>query len=123
MTKPAGKKLVVADASRGLDVAFATKALRELCEREAKASKALGAVAAQRLKQRLADFFAAKTVAELPRVSVPQSDSIEIEVELQDNVVMVFRANHNDTPATPDGLVDWHRVTRIQILHVGSRDG
>lgn len=122
-TKYSGKKLVALDASSGLEVAFATKALRDLCEREAKASKALGALAAHRLKQRLADFFAAETVAELPRVSIPQGGRLEIEVELADNVVLVFRPNHNDTPATRDGGVDWRRVTRIQIVRIGRRDG
>ena len=48
-----------------MELAFATKSLRQLCENEARAKRDLGETVAERLKRRLADLRAAECVKDL----------------------------------------------------------
>src|SRR5262245_50255130 len=95
-------------------LAFATIALRSLCEQQAKAERVLGMKVAEKLRERLADMEAADNVLELlagrPR-EVPGNPLPHYAVDLADGFRLVFAANHNDVPMLKKGRVDWKNVS------------
>ncbi|MFA6917182.1 MAG: hypothetical protein WC222_12380 [Parachlamydiales bacterium] len=106
-----------------LDLAFSDKQLRQICEAEALARRELGERVAAALKHRLADLRAATSVKDLiagnPR-ELGDSRAGDMAVDLVDGHTMIFRSNHAALPVLATNLVDWSRVTRIQIIKIGS---
>jgi hypothetical protein len=100
-----------------LELAFATKPLRELCESEAKAKERLGAKIAAVLKHRLADFRAAESVDELP-IGKPRKEADAYVLEFTNGVNVTFRPNHSENPVLKSGAIDWSKVTRIKIMGI-----
>jgi hypothetical protein len=109
-----------------LELAFANKSLRRLCESEANAKRDLGIRIALKLKRRLADLRAATCVKDLI-VGLPQelqsAHRRHIAVALGDGVQVVLCANHNTLPVLESGGVDWGRVSRIKILRIETEHG
>lgn len=106
-----------------LELAFSDKQLRQLCEAEAIARRKLGEKVAAALKHRLADLRAATSVKDLiagnPR-ELGASRPGDMAVDLADGYTMIFRSNHAALPVLATNLVDWSRVSRIQIVQIGS---
>lgn len=109
-----------------MQLAFESKDLRTICERESEAKREFDLPVAEMLKHRLADMRAATSVADLvagrPRPlkgSAPQ----RIVVDLCDGYCIVFAANHTKNPLTKSDEVDWKRVTRIKLLCIGRDHG
>ena len=105
-------------SSMPLQLAFATKALRQLCEREAKATRQFGPDVAAKLKGRLADLRAASHVRELVAGRPRELPEHLFAIDLCDGYRIVFSPNHNVTPALKDGSVKWDEVRRIQLLRI-----
>ena len=110
-----------------MQLAFATKRLRSLCEDDLLARAELGNEAAVVLQRRLADIDAASNVAELPPstglVIRNQVGATERCIALNADWVMTFCANHFPVPMHVDGAVDWSHVTRVKILQIERADG
>ena len=79
-----------------LQLAFAKKSLRDLCESEAKAQRDLGVRMAEKLKRRLADLRAATCVKDLVAGRPRELDARHrrIAVDLSEGSRIVFCANH-----------------------------
>ena len=108
-----------------LELAFANKSLRQLCESEAKATRGFGGRVAQRLRRRLADLRAATSVKDLVAGRPRELESVRrrnVSVELAEGSRIVFCANHNTIPMLSSGGVDWSSVSRIKILRIESDD-
>ncbi len=108
-----------------LELAFANKSLRQLCESEAKATREFGGRVAQRLRRRLADLRAATSVKDLVAGRPRELESVRrrnVSVELAEGSRIVFCANHNSIPTLSSGGVDWSSVSRIKILRIESDD-
>jgi proteic killer suppression protein len=107
-----------------LDIAFASRAIRQLCEGEIEARRRLGARVASKLKRRLADLYAATRVTGFavgrPH-KLPGGRGDKMAIALDAGVKLVFCANHNVNPTTRSGTVSWRRVTRIKILSIENR--
>jgi proteic killer suppression protein len=107
-----------------LEIAFAKKSLRQLCESERTARHSLGAGVAEKLKARLADLRAASSVKELvagrPR-EMRRERTRQIAVDLCDGYRIVFCINHSVVPLGNRGRVDWSRVNRIKIVNIESK--
>lgn len=103
-----------------MEIAFATKGLRSICESQASAVAEFGADMAARLQPRIADLRAATTVADV-RVGRPRelADGKRMAVQVSEGLSIVFAPNHATTPRTK-GNVDWTRVTRICIVQIGA---
>lgn len=103
-----------------LELAFATKSLREVCESEVKASRNLGVRMAEKLKRRLADLRAASCVNDLVagRPRKRGSRNRQMALNLYKSSKIIICANHNTTPVLESGNVDWSKVTRIKILRI-----
>ncbi len=103
-----------------MEIAFAKKKLRQLCESEAQAKRDLGIEVANILKKRIADLRAATCVGDLlagqPREEGARGQNIAME--LNNGSCMVFCVNHNVVPKVHSGRVDWSKVSRIKILRI-----
>ena len=104
-----------------LELAFAEKSLRQLCENESRATRDLGATVAGQLKRRLSDMRAANRVSDLvagrPRAIAGEGEQ-RFAVELSDGFRIVFCANHNALPMLKSGSVNWSKVSRVKILGI-----
>ena len=100
-----------------MELAFATKPLRELCESEAKAKQKLGAKIATVLKHRLADLRAANSVKDLPIGKVLNASGAYV-LEFGDGIHVAFCPNHSNNPVLKSGAIDWSKVNRIKITGI-----
>jgi hypothetical protein len=94
-----------------------TLELRTLCETPAIAEHELGMLAAQQLRDRLADLRAADSVLEVlagnPREADPDGASHYV-IELADGYCLKLYPNHRKTPRL-GAKVNWAEVTRVMI--------
>ena len=76
---------------------------------------------ADKLRRRLADLRAAKTVKDLvagrPR-ELDRFDQQHIGIELCEGYRIVFCVNHNSVPMLKSNRVDWSKVSRVKILRI-----
>lgn len=100
-----------------LELAFATKPLREVCESQDKATQKFGARTAAVLRDRLADLRAAASVEDLP-LGKPRKAKSGYIIDLSVDVQIVIAPNHVNLPVLPSRTIDWSRVTRIKILGI-----
>ncbi len=106
-----------------LELAFETGALRAICEFTSKAEDALGSVAAEALKRRLADLRAAETIFDLVVCKPVQTDEPrELSIWLGGEYRMIIKCNHVKTPILEDGSINWGAVTRVKVMRF-DRDG
>jgi plasmid maintenance system killer protein len=104
-----------------LEIAFANRSLRQLCENEITAQRQFGEQAAKRLRQRLADLRAARSAKDIVIGRLKRHEAAkpaEITMELCDGCGLSFCPNHNSVPELPSGCVDWARVIRIKLLRI-----
>lgn len=105
-----------------MELAFATKMLRDICESEVLANQMFGAKLAKSLKSRLADLRAAAKVSQLPIGNprqIMKCDKEYIEIDLCNVDTLVICANHNNNPQLADGKIDWSVVYHIKICSIG----
>lgn len=77
---------------------------------------------AEKLKHRLADISAANFIGELvagkpQQLNKPHEDKLKIH--LHENQYLIIGANHNVNPLSGSGSVDWSKVSRVKVHHVG----
>lgn len=106
-----------------LELAFAKKSLRTLCEDEVRARRVLGDELASALRRRLADMQAVSSVRDLvtgqPR-ELGSGRAGYIAVDLCFGYQLVFCVNHSAIPMQA-GSIDWSRVKRIRIIGIESK--
>ena len=95
-----------------MELAFAEKPLRDLCEHEAKAVKQFGMAVAAKLHARLSDLRAAETCADIS-AGRPRHLRGEIHLQLSEGYVLVLAGNHAG-PLTED----WKNFTRVKIVSI-----
>src|SRR5690349_21716962 len=93
-----------------MELAFATKPLRRLCESQVFAERRIGIRLARTLRHRLADIAAAENAKDLiagrPR-AIPAMPYEHLIVELDTDFEIVLKANHNSVMTLRSGAVDW----------------
>jgi plasmid maintenance system killer protein len=105
-----------------VQLAFATKSLRDLCESEIKMKEKLRSDVASVLQHRLADLSAASSMADLvasPPVQLDGSRGKRYVIELCGGHHLVIRPNHSKVSQTGSGVIDWPSVNRVLILSIG----
>lgn len=103
-----------------MELAFATRDLRALCEDFGVAEDVLGAPAAEQLKARLADIRAADNVEELMGLGIPGvtlEDGEVVTIDLSQGYRMVVKSNH-EAAVPPEPARAWRRVHRLQVLSI-----
>ena len=105
-----------------LELSFANKGLRQLCESSLQANRKLGVDIANELRRTVADLRAATSVRDLlvgaPRET--QEDKIALDVGASFQITLC--ANHNTVPKLESGAIDWSKVSRVKILGIESKD-
>ena len=104
-----------------VQLAFATKSLRDLCESEIKIKKKLRSDVANVLQHRLADLSAASSMADLvasPPVQLDGASGKRYGIDLCGGHRLVIRPNHLNVSRTGSGDIDWRSVNRVQILSI-----
>jgi hypothetical protein len=102
-----------------VEIAFATRQLRALCEDHSKAVQELGQATADELKRRLADLRAAESLQDLVASPPAQCDDpMEMSVATGNIARLILRCNHARVPRCAEGAVDWTAVERIKIMRV-----
>ncbi len=118
--------LVIWNAHTGiiieLELSFANKALRELCESSVKANRKLGVDVANELRRRVADLRAATSVRDLLIGAPRETEEDQIALDLGPSFQLTFCANHNTVPKIESGAIYWSKVSRIKILSVESKN-
>ncbi|HCF99023.1 MAG TPA: hypothetical protein DEV93_00600 [Chloroflexi bacterium] len=108
-----------------MELAFATRALRSICEQADLASDKFGHEVAAELRARIADLRAAESVADIvagqPRLL--DDDDPRLILTLVDVVEMVIRPNHVLGWQGVRGPFEWQNVRRIRIDALDMRDG
>jgi proteic killer suppression protein len=102
-------------------LAFSTKALRSLCECQAKAERQLGFKVAKKLRERLADIRAASNVTDLVAgrpCEIEGGRLANYAINLADGYRMVLCANHNGIPLAESRRIDWSKVSRVRIHRI-----
>jgi hypothetical protein len=103
-----------------LELAFETKALRDICESEALAKKKLGAKVADALWRRLSDFGSIDSFDELP-FTEPKKNSNSVTFDLPDDWQLTVAGGHGENPKLASGKTDWTKVTRLKITRIEKR--
>ena len=102
-----------------MELAFATKILREICESDVIASQHLTDDIVSCLKTRLADLRAISTILDLPTgnpKSIIYCERNCMEIALLNNENIIVQANHANNPTLGNGDHDWSRINRIKIM-------
>jgi hypothetical protein len=113
--------------SERVELAFASIALRDVCESRQRATTTLGTPdAARELEGRLADLRAAANVTDFNDLfpgDIVNRSPTERAVRLTTGHDIVFAPGHVVAPFDADQGIDWTKVTRIRILALEARDG
>lgn len=106
-----------------MEIAFHTRELRTLCERDEHPGE-LSTDVYEALKRRLADLRAAVSVNDLPgRFPTAFGDHSEfLRIELSHDHALILKANHVGKPVREDGTVDWASVSRVMVMAIESTD-
>ena len=105
-----------------MEIGFDRIDLRTLCENPEEANSLLGFTRAELLRDRLSDFVAAATIADLIIVSNVTTSGNEYRYEIDSDWFILFRANNNPLPME-NGKLKWHKVSRISIVDIRKADG
>ena len=103
-----------------MDILFADKGLEHLCSNQKEQTKRLGKIGAKKLRGRLADLVAAKTVTELvagrPHPLAGDRGG-QFALDLDKGRRLVFEPS--DPPTAADGSITWNQVSSIRIVFIG----
>jgi plasmid stabilization system protein ParE len=103
-----------------MELAFATRQLRSLCQDGEQAAGNLSRSLTTHLQSRLADLRAAGSVADLiaGRPMLVEGREAGVQLDLSAGYVLVCRVNHADPPRDAVGKIDWRRVRRLRIVAI-----
>jgi proteic killer suppression protein len=104
-----------------MQVAYATKEIRRLCEEEKHQLKQLGKKRSSRLKNRLNELRAKENVSELQlgRPHELTGDRAgQYSVDLDGPMRLLFEPTELPPPALPAGGIDWQHLKSICILGI-----
>lgn len=104
-----------------MELAFATRSLRTLCEDDVRAWSDLPNATVVQLRDRLADIDAEEAMSDLA-FGQPRFDAAppgRVRFELPAGYELVCVSNHPEPPVTGDGSADFSRVRRMKVIKVG----
>lgn len=101
-------------------IAFETKRLRTICEDDKVATKELGPVVADALRERLADLRAADLINELivGNPAISGSDGSTLTISLTTDTRTVWSPNHVHDRRSANGDIDWDQTSRVRLLSI-----
>lgn len=101
-----------------MELAFKTKEIRRICEKQKEAEALYGASTARLLRARLADICSAQSPFDIPTGSPRFSkDSLVLSIGRFHEIVLA--ANHVRNPIDDSGAIVWQNVRRVIIVRIG----
>jgi len=101
-----------------LELGFATKGLRRICEQDAWARRELGPDAARALQRRLADLEAVDAITELPWLTVEFGADGDAAIEFHPGYWLTILAIRGGADMDHNWAVDWSTVDRIKLMDI-----
>lgn len=103
-----------------LELAFANRSLRDICEHQLDAERAFGLAVARNLRARLADLRDAPFQQEAAgdHQVLSSASPGQVSIGLGQGVHLVYCANHQTNPVNEKGEIQWQLVDRIKILEI-----
>jgi len=105
-----------------MDLAFANRTLKKICEDPRLAEREFGRASAKKLQSRLADLMAAIRLDDV-KIGYPHplkgDRDGQFALRLSGGHRLVFEAADDPVPETTEGAIDWREVTSIRIEFIG----
>ena len=101
-----------------MELGFATKGLRRICEQEGWARRELGDEAAAALKRRLADLESAEVLTELPWLPIVFGADGDASIEFHPGYCLNIVAIRGASPMDGNQETDWTTVDRIKLMGI-----
>jgi hypothetical protein len=105
-----------------LELSFSSIEIREACLSKDVAIREYGELLAEVLINRLADIRAASSPCDL-FVGNPHPVELNSEqyyaISLSEDESLIFSANHKGLGGVDSHSIDWSRIYRIKIIHIG----
>ena len=104
-----------------MEVTYATKEIRRLCEEEKYQLKRLGRKRSSRLKNRLNELRAFEQVSDLLKGrphELTGNRSGQYSVDLDKQMRLLVEPSEHPAPSHPAGGIDWQQVKSICILGI-----
>jgi len=102
-----------------MDIAFQTRALRDLCEDELRLSARFGSDAATQIIARMADLRATEAIQELVKAGlcVPLEDG-RLASSIDAGWRIVLAPNHLQRRRASSPPLPWSQVTRVKVFAI-----
>lgn len=101
-----------------MEIAFQTKGLRRICERELLINQEFGHEAGRKLRSRIDDLLSADNVEDLP-IKGSYCENSYYQLSFAQDMEILFEANHVTNPTDSSGKIDWSKVKRVKIVSIG----
>lgn len=101
-----------------MELGFASKKLRQVCEQQARARRLLGDEPAAALHRRLADLEAVDAITELPWLPITFGTDGEAAVEFHPGYSLTVVAIRGASAVSKNRVVDWTIVDRIKLMEI-----
>lgn len=107
-----------------MDVYFSTAELQEACSSEREGDRRWGDQAARRIRLRLAQLQAARTLEDMRQFGGANPHELkadrhgQVAVNGKGAMRIIFVPLHASPPTKPDGGLDWTKVTAIRIVAI-----
>ena len=105
-----------------MDLAFANRNLKKICEDPREAERQLGRASANKLRARLADLMAATRLDDVKTGNphpLKGNREGQFVLRLSGGHRLVFDARDDPVPTTTEGDIDWRAVTSVKIIFIG----
>ncbi|ENO7534434.1 type II toxin-antitoxin system RelE/ParE family toxin [Morganella morganii] len=105
-----------------MEILFENSKIQKICEQKKEAEKKLGSICARKLRTRLSDLESASRVTDLVAGSphpLKGDRAGQFALSLHGGYRLVFSPSNDPCPTTPDGAIDWDKVTIVCIEYIG----
>jgi len=102
-----------------MKIAFRTKHIRKICEKQLFAEDLLGIETATYLRARLEDINSATCLSDLVAGTPQELENGVIQVSIGKKHFLQVKSNHSKQPLRKNKRLNWNKVKRIQILEIG----
>ncbi|PCP71798.1 killer suppression protein HigA [Morganella morganii] len=105
-----------------MEILFENSKIQKICEQKKEAEKKLGPICARKLRTRLSDLESASRVTDLVAGNphpLKEDRAGQFALSLHGGYRLVFSPSNDPCPTTPDGAIDWDKVTIVCIEYIG----
>lgn len=112
-----------------MEIEFISANLAKNCNSEKESIREWGDQNAKRIRQRLAELYAAETLADVSKLPPPRCHELrgnragQFAVYAKHPYRLIFQPAHNPVPLSKHGGIDLNKVVRIRILEVEDYHG